>query len=308
MRVILVKKTLLVSAVAAAMAVSGSAYAAASDGLYGKIRLSLQTTDELTNSTDELDVASRKLVIGYKGSEDLGNGLTASYGIELEHDDADEEQPGWTNDKSWVALAGGFGKVIIGEHSDMAWWACSGTDLFNRGTADACSSVHNTSPANAIQYRGGAGAINFGVAYVADGSGENPTLVGLQWDGGNFKIGAQFVTAGDTGPMGGVPAGESGSAIGGTYAFGDIIIGVTIADSGAATDEAATDIGLQLPLGGGNLAFLVSTMDAPDTDSFDIMWTKGIGGGAYWGVEFNQTDDLSIQTDDVTSAFLGMNF
>ena len=83
MRVILVKKTLLVSAVA--LAVSGNAMAA---DMYGNIRLELRTSDfnKTAPGVDELDVASGKLVLGSKGSSDLGNGMTVSYGIELEHD------------------------------------------------------------------------------------------------------------------------------------------------------------------------------------------------------------------------------
>ena len=302
MRVILVKKTLLVSAVATAMAVSGTAYAAASDGLYGKIRLGVQ-------NAAELDVVSGKLVFGFKGDSDLGNGMTASYGIELEGDSADQETTNFSNDKSWVALSGGFGKVIIGEHSDMAGWACGGTDIVTYGTDEACSLVHNTSPANAVQYRGGSGAVEFGVAYVANGTGENPTLLGVKFDGGAFSVGAQFVSAGDLVPFSGVPAGESGSLIGATYQLGDITLGLTIADNGAAANEDATSFGFQMPLGSGNLVILVSSGDGVDAvfagDSTDINYNASLGGGAYWGVEF--TDD-DFAADSVATAYLGMNF
>ena len=294
------KKTLLVSAVATAMAVSGSAYAgSAADGLYGKIRLGLQ-------NRAELDLVSGKLVFGFKGSEDLGNGLTASYGIELEGDSADQETTNFSNDKSWVGLSGGFGKVVAGEHSDMAWWACSGTDLFYHGTAEACSLGHNTSPANSIQYRGGAGALNFGFSMDFDNTGESGSLVGLQFDGGAFKVGGQFVTASDVAPLGGVAAGDSGSAIGGTYTLGnDMTFGVTIGDNGSAADSGGTDIGFQMPLGGGNLAVVASTVDTVNGDSIDLAFTSPLGGGAFWAVEFTDNDSA---LDTSTTLMLGMNF
>ncbi len=336
-------KKILATAVAVAvsggMTMSSSAYAGQSavDGLYGKIRLGV-------NSAAELDVVSSKLVFGFKGAHDLDNGLEFSYGIEFEHDGADKESPGTgqvtvttgfvtadgtatpasaavstgtgnslSNDVSYVALSGGFGKVIAGEHADFAGWACSGTDLFTFGTDEACSLVHDTRIADAVQYRYSSGAINFGFAYVMDGSGENPTHVGIQWAGDNFGIGAVLVSAGDTAGYGGgvgpgIPAGEEGTQIGGHYTFGNITLGVTIADNGQPTAEDATSVALQIPLAGGNFAILSTTGDALDTiagDSIDVEWAKSLGGGAYWGLQFID-DDLASDSEFI--AYLGINF
>ena len=197
------KKTLIYSAVA--MAISGNAIAAE---MYGNIRLGLRTSD-YTVGTDELDVISGKLVLGSKGSADLGNGLTASYGIELEHDQADETgNVGDVDfDKSWVALGGDFGKVIAGRHGDLAGFACGGTDLLTHGTAEACELGHNTSPANAVQYRLSTGMVDFGCAYTLDGSGVNNSLIGVKFSGGNWSVGGQFVDADSSGSgLGGAAA------------------------------------------------------------------------------------------------------
>jgi len=91
MRVLLVNKKILATAVAVAvsggMTMSSSAYAGQSavDGLYGKIRLGVASGDGSVGG-DEFDVVSSKLVFGFKGSHDLDNGLEFSYGIEFEHD------------------------------------------------------------------------------------------------------------------------------------------------------------------------------------------------------------------------------
>ncbi len=306
------KKTLIVSAVA--MAISGNAIAAE---MYGNIRLGLRTSEYA--GPDELDVISGKLVLGSKGSSDLGNGLTASYGIELEHDNADTKQPGsiavgpntvvtgngWANDKSWVALEGGFGKFIAGRFGDLSGYACGGTDLLTHGSAEACDSVFNTEPDDAIQYRGSAGAFEFGVIYVADGTGENPTHVGGKFSADNWSVGATFVSAGDLVAYGGVPAGESGSVIGGTFQLGDIGLGVSVADNGANTDESAVDFGLYMPLGPGNLAVVISDIDLNDNDSADFDYNVSMGGGAYWGVEFNSLDSAA---EDRVTGYLGMTF
>ena len=183
---------------------------------------------------------------------------------------------------------------------------CEYVDKNHRTLAEACELGHNTSPANALQYRGGAGAINFGFAITQDGSGESSSLVGVQFKAGDLAVGGQFVSAGDNGfAGGGAPAGESGSAIGGTYALGDIVIGLTIADNGADDDSGGTDIGVQLPLGPGTLAIVISTLDADDSDSQDVMYTSSLSDNAYAGIEFNSADNLD---DDIITAFIGTTF
>lgn len=264
----------------------------------GNIRLGLQ-------NQDELDVVSGKLVITTVGSSTLDNGLEISYGIEFENDSADSESNTFTNDKSWVGIGGGFGKITLGEHSDMAGWACGGTDILTYGTAEACSLGHNTSPADAIQYRGGAGAIQFGLAITQNGTGESDSLVGISFEAGDLQVGGQFVSAGDDADMGGVSAGESGSAIGGKYALGDITIGLTIGDNGADDDSGGTDIGVSLPLGGGNLAIVISTLDADDRDSQDLLYSMSLSDMAYAGLEFNSKDEWD---DDRITGFIGTRF
>jgi len=314
------------------MTMSSSAYAGQSavDGLYGKIRLGVR-------SSDELDVVSGKLVFGFKGKHDLDNGMQVSYGIEFEHDGADKEQPGsvtavtntftgsptatmtmtgtssvnsgaaLSNDKSWIAISGGFGKVIAGEHSDMAGFACAGTDLLTHGSAEACDLGLNTSPANAVQYRISSGAVDFGAAYTMDGTDDgNNTLLGIQFSGESWQVGAQFITADDGGKFGSTPAGESGSIIGGSVQLGNIGLGVTVGDSGAAVDGGGFDLGLYMPLGAnGTIAIVYSDMDVDASDSVDLDWNNSLGGGAFWGIEYNSKDGAA---DDDITAYMGMNF
>ncbi len=283
------KKTILVSAIA--MAVSGSALASsASDGLYGNIRLGLQ-------SAAEMDVVSGKLVFGFKGSEDLGGGMALSYGVEFEQDKADAETAGAiSNDKSWVGLGGGFGKIVIGEHSDMAGYACGATDILYYGTADACSLGHNTSPANAIQYRGGSGPFSFGVAMTQDGTGDSNTLIGAQFAGDSFSIGMQSYAP---------EVGDDKVQIGGHYMLGDITLGLTHGDNGAAADSSGIDLAISAAVGAGSVAVVVSTMDVDDTNSVDFLYSASLGDRGYYGLEFNTNDAWD---DDKVTLFLGSNF
>ncbi len=305
------KKTLIAAALAT---IFTAPVMAAGHGVTGDIRLGLSTTTDASSNgatggssleKDELDVVSGKLVLKLSGSEDIGGGMALSYGIEFENDSADSEAGTFTNDKSWVAVSGGFGKVIAGEHSDMAGWACGGTDILTHGTDEACELGHNTSPANAIQYRGGAGDIAFGAAMTQDGQGNSNTLIGVQFTGPNFAVGAQFVTADDAAAFGGTLAGESGSVIGGTYNLGDITLGLTLGDNSAVT---ATSIGVQAPAGAGTVKLVLTTSgDNVDADdSVDVEYRASLGSKGYYGVEMNTTD--AAGSEDALTAFVGTKF
>jgi len=338
MRVILVNKTLLVSAVALAVSgnamVSGNALAEA--GVYGQIRLGLATyvpptkPDDTsvctgvspptctTDSTgtplgvDELTVRSGKLTFGAKGSNDLDNGMTFSYQLEMEHDAANTKQTGWANDKSWVAIGGDWGKLIAGRASDMAGFACGGTDILTNGTAEACSLSHSTETDNAIQYRGSAGALDFGIIFTADGStDDDDILYGAKYSGSNWSVGAQIWE--DESGNGGT--GATLTQIGATLQLGDIGLGVTVvdADDDSTPDDGGVDFGLSMPLGAGNLYVVISALDADtgtlgptaDGDSWDVEYKVGLGSGAYWGIEINDKDNWD---ETRTQLFMGTTF
>ncbi|MCP4429563.1 MAG: hypothetical protein GY806_01160 [Gammaproteobacteria bacterium] len=293
------KKTILATAIATAISGTAIAGPGASEGLYGKIRLAI------VNEAD-LGMDSNKLVFGFKGSEDLGTGMTVSYGIEFEQDEAQAETDKLTNDKSWIALGGSFGKIIAGEYGDFAGYALNGVWAGTFGTTYAASNVHNTSPANTIQYRGGAGDVNFGVGMTQDGSGESATLAGIGFSGDSFTFGVQIVNASDVAAQGEVPAGESGSLVGGSYTMGDITLGLAVGDNGTDDDSSVTSVGFNMGVGdGGNFKINLGMYDADDSDVTEVEYTNSLGGGAYWGVDFISMDAAD---DDKLIGFLGINF
>jgi predicted porin len=73
-------------------------------------------------------VNSRASRLGIKGSEDLGNGLKAVYGLEWQVGIDDTGTFGARN--QFVGLAGGFGTVLMGRH-DTPFKMSQGQDLFN---------------------------------------------------------------------------------------------------------------------------------------------------------------------------------
>lgn len=88
--------------------------------LYGTIKAGVETSrsvfhqegqvTEVTTGTGIVDLGSK---IGFKGQEDLGNGLKAIWQLEQKASIAGTDS-GWGNRQSFIGLKGGFGKVRVG--------------------------------------------------------------------------------------------------------------------------------------------------------------------------------------------------
>jgi predicted porin len=109
-------KNLISFAVAAVLAGGVTAAQANSNTtLYGKVLVSIDNTDNGT--TDDTQMQSRNGfgAIGVKGSEDLGNGLTAMF--QLEYGTDPSEAAGLSGRDQWLGLKGDFGAVRFGSMS-----------------------------------------------------------------------------------------------------------------------------------------------------------------------------------------------
>jgi len=330
-----VKKTILVTAVAAI--ISGPAAALETD-FYGNIRLSLR-------GDNAARIDSSKLILGWKGSEDLGNGLTASFKIELEHDDANfktggsagaasetvtttglltaelQTNSGWANDRSWVAIGGDFGKVTLGREDTFDGWANGGTDIFAINGGHAIASGNELD--NGIQYRGSAGAFQFGFGAElftigADGlTNAVNTTYGVSFSGDNFQVGAHGSDADSNAPTGlgigsQITPGDNSIDIGGYYILGNFTLGVTVGDNGAATNSDVTDVVLAFPLGPCGALVGLATGDfldaragvGPDGDIMNLGYNCS-SGAAYYGLEYNDDDAAS---DSLFIAYYGIRW
>lgn len=88
--------------------------------LYGTIKAGVETSrsvfhqngqvTEVTTATGIVDLGSK---IGFKGQEDLGNGLKAIWQVEQKASIAGTDS-GWGNRQSFIGLKGGFGKLRVG--------------------------------------------------------------------------------------------------------------------------------------------------------------------------------------------------
>jgi predicted porin len=158
------KKHLIAAAVAAAVAVP----AAAQVTVYGAIGYHSQTLDKAEGDVTTQSTGTNNLgspVIGFKGSEDLGGGLKASFNLEggLNTNDgnwgggSDNVNSNQTFDRqSWVGISGGFGALKFGRTAnatkDIEGLGDVGANLFDLGGAVDTytdrfgSTVHYKSP------------------------------------------------------------------------------------------------------------------------------------------------------------------
>lgn len=107
------KKTLLALA---AVAASSAAFAQSSVTLYGVVDASVESVkgDKTVTRVSSDNLSSSR--IGFKGTEDLGDGLKANFLLEsgLKVDTGAADSTRFFNRSAWVGLAGGFGDVRLG--------------------------------------------------------------------------------------------------------------------------------------------------------------------------------------------------
>ncbi len=129
------RKSTLALAVGAALAVS--AVALADTTLYGSGRVSVDYTDTnapegsgLPDPPSNWDLVNNASRLGVKGSEDLGDGLSAIYTFEFGVN-VTEGGNFNSNRQKFVGLKGGFGQVSLGTQYTPYYNVTGITDIFN---------------------------------------------------------------------------------------------------------------------------------------------------------------------------------
>ncbi|MDP1708406.1 MAG: porin [Gammaproteobacteria bacterium] len=133
---------------AAALAVTAAA-AQAEDNIkvYGKARASVDITDNGTASAS--NVSSNSSRLGFKGVEDLGNGLKAVFQMEtlVTMDGSDSLLLG-TPRNSYLGLAGGFGTLVLGVTDNAYKLATGKLDIWSDSMGDFNAIIGNVSGAS----------------------------------------------------------------------------------------------------------------------------------------------------------------
>ena len=130
------KKSLI--ALAVASAVSAPAFAATSNvDVYGVLNVSVSRVDSGISGTDKsISVSSNASRLGFKGSEDVGGGLSAIWQVESGFN-ADETSGTLGSRNTFVGLKGGFGTILAGKHDTPMKMIGRKVDNFGDTLADS---------------------------------------------------------------------------------------------------------------------------------------------------------------------------
>jgi predicted porin len=202
-------------------------FAAADVALYGQIDLSINARDSDFSDTDpivgsgdqvnglqdDINMRSNNSALGVKGSEDLGNGLSAFFKIEYQTNVAnDDNGDGWTGRDQYVGMKmERFGKLTLGTMSTAYKSPGSNIDAFYRSSLQS-RTWGLQSALHAGKGENGQGRTTSTVRYDSpsfwgislmgtynldeakeEGDDDDTYSVGAQYRGGNFYAAASWI-------------------------------------------------------------------------------------------------------------------
>jgi predicted porin len=247
------KKTLIALA---ALAVTGAAFAQSSVTLYGVADIAvgeLKQADKfgalanggMNNGTSRL---------GFRGTEDLGGGLKASFNFEQAVNLANGATDTNTYQRAaFMSLAGDFGTVAAGRRLTPAFFAKAAYELTSTANYSALGKQFGYSSAGT-----GAGARRDGlVTYTTPNFGGVTATIGTVFEGNNASKPMEFNVIYRGGPMvvafqmdsasNTAPGAKRGSSIGGSYDFGVAKVAASFQDPAGA--KKGFTLGASAPVG-----------------------------------------------------------
>lgn len=159
------------SAITAAVLSATSLNAFAGDvNLYGKANVSLQSSDEGEGSFTE--VKSNASRLGFKGTQELSEGLSVVFKAEFQIDlDGDSDKGDSITDRNqYVGLKGNFGTVLLGKNDTMLKLSQGKADLFSDYNGDIKNlwEGENRVSDSVIYFSPKYNGFQLGVTYIAE--------------------------------------------------------------------------------------------------------------------------------------------
>ncbi|WP_456405442.1 porin [Thiolapillus sp.] len=282
------KKKLLALAVAAALPMVSQA-ATADVTIYGVVHTSIDFVDP--DAGDSItDVTGRASRLGFKGSEDLGDGLKVIWKFESSYDSSANGGFGGGRN-AYIGLSGGWGTFLYGNHDTPMKMSTGKLDIFGDTIADynqgsqtgAFGGLVDIRAADAIAYVspsfGGltlAGAIVPDADYDGDGDFAGGYSVAAMYSNGGFFAAAAYEDLDDL--LGGADANHW--RIGAGFDMGDFHIGAVYADQTDLVGDDYLTVNGSYKFGNNTLKAMWSRADfdddfLDDEDTFDN-WAIGL--------------------------------
>ncbi|MFT7721460.1 MAG: porin [Roseateles sp.] len=187
------KKIALVAALAA---VAAPAFAQSSVTLWGRINTTVES-QKFGNNDRKVAVQNNGSRLGFKGVEDLGGGLKASFALEHGLDSDNGAATGGTtfwNRGSWVQLEGAFGAVRLGKWFPGSYFATADyVSMHNHDTGTSADNLYGTkfTTNNKVSYftpTAGGFSAELGVA-AGEGTAPRAIDVAVNYDMGPLHAG-----------------------------------------------------------------------------------------------------------------------
>jgi predicted porin len=285
------KKSLVALAV---LATTGAAMAQSNVTLYGRIDTSIGS--EKLNGVSTSKMFSGNLTStrwGLRGSEDLGGGLKAIFGLEQGFDSSDGTQAAGSafDRQSIVGLSGGFGTVKLGRHDtsfddirDLAvssnLWDSEFTPTkiaYTAGVPDYSSRASNQIRYESPSFGGFTVGVGYGLDETASPVKRDVLSYNLRYRAGALDVGFGYQEQKHES----VPATDREyTALSGAYNFGvaRLSAGYNRAENGAGLKDNELSIGVNVPVG--NLDFSVGYARSKSETAAGATSAKGSGFGA----------------------------
>jgi predicted porin len=234
------KKTLI--ALAALSAFAGTAQAQSNVTVYGQVDAGLRNqTNVDAAGGSKLGMSSSGTYhsnrFGFKGSEDLGNGLKANFQLEGGFDSGTGiGNNGLFDRTASVGLSGAFGRVDLGRQYTIAYDVNAAYDPMAHkfsGITPVSNGSMGTRNNNAIKYSGTFGAFTARIAYAAGEVPEQGTsngstqALGLNYDNGPISLGGAYTQTKDKLGLGND---VDNYTVGGAYTIGPVKLSAGYAD------------------------------------------------------------------------------
>jgi predicted porin len=167
----------------------------AETNVYGKLNVSLQSSDEGSGAVSELKSNSSRL--GFKGATALEDGLTLVYKYEFQVDVTDEStESNFKSRNQYIGLKGNFGEVLLGRNDTVLKQSQGKFDLFSDYEADVKNIgwKGETRADDSVTYKTPVfNNFQFGLTYILDEENEDAaTSLSVTYGDGALKKGKYY--------------------------------------------------------------------------------------------------------------------